>query len=302
VRRSPLDLIRLRAWRAATVLVMASACREPESAPPAHIIVGTADTVVVNSRLAAQIPVRVLDAEGRELPTAGARFRWAGGDSLPISALGVVTCARRADASLRVSLDGVETTARLLCRPVASVRVAGPMQLILGDSAQTLPIQALDADGTPVDLFAMRVTFTDTTVVALNGLRVHPRRIKGTVAEVRIGEVVGSFGIHVYERVATLDGIRPEQAFVAVPLQLASGELRRWPLPKGQWMFTMMPYEDEASGLRMHVQGANCMPAKLTPRRIVCETTGAALVIVYNPWMKAAPDLIGMLLVRRVNS
>jgi hypothetical protein len=289
-------------WRSATAFALASACREPESAPPAHIVLGTSDTVVVNSRLAAQIPVRVVDAEGRELPTAGARFRWMAGDSLPISALGVVTCARRADATVRVSIEDVETTARLLCRPVASVRVAGPMQLIFGDSAQTMPIQALDADGRPVDLFSMRVKLTDTTVVAVHGLQVHPRRVKGTVAEVRIGEASGSFGIHVYERAATLAGIRADQFFVAVPLQLASGELRRWPLPKGQWMFTMMPYEDEASGLRLRIGGANCMPARLTPRRIVCETTGDASVIVYHPSIKAAPDLTGMLLVRRVNS
>lgn len=291
-------------WRWPAVLIaLAGACTAPpEKSQVARIVVGTADTLVIHSRRAAQIPVRVLDAAGRVMPVTGVRFQSTSGDSTPISATGMVTCTRRADVHLRVSLGGVATNALLRCRPVRSVRVVGPMQFILGDSSQEMQIEVRGMNGERLDTFAMAVTVTDSTVVTVHGLRIHPRSIKGTVADVRVGDESAGFGIHVYERAATLDGLRPEQQFVAVPLRLASGEVRRWHLPTGQWMFTMMPYEDEGRGLRLRVEGANCVPATLTRRRIVCQTVKDAWVIVYHPSTRSAPELSGTLLVRRVNS
>ncbi len=176
------------------------------------------------------------------------------------------------------------------------------MQFILGDSSQEMQIDVRGMNGERLDTFAMAVTLTDSMVVTVQGLRLRPKSIQGTVAEVRVGDESARFGIHVYERATTLDGIRPEQKFVAVPLHLVSGEVRRWHLPTGQWMFTMMPYEDEGRGLRLRIEGANCVPATLTRRRIVCQTVKDAWVIVYHPSTRAAPALGGTLLVRRVNS
>ena len=285
-------------------MAIAVACAGPPvQGPPARIVVDAADTLVVNNRRATQIPVRVLDSAGHDLRVVtGVQYQWTAGDSIPVSLTGTVTCTRRADARLRVSLGGVATNVFLRCRPVRSVRVAGPMQFILGDSSQDIPIEVLDLDGKPVNSFAMRVRLLDSTVVTVNGLRIHPRSIKGTVAEVRVGDESAGFGIHVYERVGTLAGLRPEQRYVAVPLRLASAEMRRWPLPAGQWMLTMLPYEDEVRGLRLRVEGANCVPATLTRRRIVCQARSGASVIVYHPSTRSAPDLSGTLLVRRVNS
>lgn len=293
----------MRTWGAAAALAVASACTEPPvNGPPARIVVGTADTLVVNSRRALQIPVRILDAAGRVMSMTGVHYQWTAGDSITVSATGSVTCTQRGDATLRVSLGGVATSVLIRCRPVRSVRIAGPMQFILGDSAQEMPVEVLGVDGEPVDLFAATVTILDRTVATANGLRIHARSIEGTVAELRVGDESASVGIHVYERVGTLVGLRPEQRFVAVPLHLVSGEVRRWPLPPGQWMLTMLPYEDEARGLRLRIEGANCMPARLTKRRIVCLSKNDASVIVYHPSTRAAPELSGTLLVRRVNA
>ena len=300
--RTPWLDARVHLSGAALALAAASACiAPPVQGPPARIVIGTQGSLVVNNRRAVQIPVRVLDADGRVMADTGLRYQWMAGDSIPVSATGMVTCTKRADAHLRVSLGRVATRVLLRCRPVRIVHAAGPMQFILGDSSQEMPLQVVGVDGEPVDSFAMAVTFR-SSVVAVHGLRLQPLAIDGTVATVRVGDESASFGIHVYERVGTLAGLRPDQRFAALPLQLASGEVHRWPLPAGQWMFTMMPYEDEARGLRLRIEGAVCMPATLTRRRLVCEAHAGFSVMVYHPSTRSAPALSGTLLVRRVNS
>lgn len=301
--RTPWLDARVHLSGAALALAAASACiAPPVPGPPARIVIGTEGSLVVNNRRAAQIPVRVLDADGRVMADTGLRYQWMAGDSIPVSATGMVTCTRRADAHLRVSIGRVATSVLLRCRPVRNVYAAGPMQFILGDSSQEMQLQVVGMHGEPVDSFAMAVTFTKSSVVRMTGLRLYPLSIEATVATVRVGDESSSFGIHVYERVGTLAGLRPEQRFAALPLQLASGEVQRWPLPAGQWMFTMMPYDDEARGLRLRIEGAVCMPATLTRRRLVCEAHAGFSVMVYHPSTRSAPTLSGTLLVRRVNS
>lgn len=255
----------------------------------------------MNSRRPVQIPIRVLDAADRALPDTGVRYEWMAGDSVPVSATGTVTCSQFGDATLRASLGSVTTSVLLRCRPVHSVRISGPMQFVLGDSAQDMRVEALGLDGRPVDLLAGSANMLDSSVATLDGLRVRPRKPGATLAWVRIGDHSPGVGVHVYERVSTLNGLRAEQRHVAVALRLASGEVRRWPLPPGEWMLTMLPYEDEARGLRLRIEGAYCLPAALTPRRYTCLAKNDASVIVYHPFIGSATKLTGQLLLRDVN-
>jgi hypothetical protein len=83
-------------------------------------------------------------------------------------------------------------------------------------------------------------------------------------------------------------------------MRLASGEMRRWHLPAGG-MLTMMPYEEEFSGLRLRVESAVCKPLSITRRRIAGAVKQDASIIVYHPSTTTGAELTGRLLVRRVN-
>jgi hypothetical protein len=177
------------------------------------------------------------------------------------------------------------------------------MQFVLPDTAQTMTFEALDADGKRVDLLAGTADILDSTVATLDGLRILPRSPGSTIAGIRVGNISKGTGVHVYQRVSTLDGLRPEQHQVAVQLRLASGEVRRWHLPAGEWMLTMLPEADEATGIRLRVEGANCSPMLLTRRRYGCLVKNDASLIVYNPFVgKSAQELTGQLLVFRTGN
>jgi hypothetical protein len=254
--------------------------------------------VIVNNRRPVWIPVRVLDAAGHVLPDTGVRFQWASGANIPVSAVGELTCARSGDATVRATLGRLATEAVVRCRPVETVRIAGPIQFMLGDTARQLPIAVLGPDGRPVDLLEGQVWIEDSSVATVEGLRVRPRAPGATLLAVTIGNRDGAAGVHVYERASTLDGLRQERRLLAVPLRLTPGDMRRWHLPAGEWMLTMWPEEDEGRGLRLRLEGANCVRSRISKRRYQCLVRDEASVIVYAPW-QAAPssELIGTLAV-----
>ncbi len=285
-----------------TILVATACDTPPVVGSPASLVAGMSDTVIVNSRRPVQMPIRVLDANGHLLPPAGVRYQRTAGDQVPVTATGVVTCTQAGDATLRASLGSLATSFLVRCRPVQKLHIAGPVQFVLGDSAQDMSIEALGPDGHPVYMLRGSTNILDTSIASLDGLRLTPRSPGSTLATFRAGERSAAVGVHVYQGVATLDGLRPEQAYIALSLRLVSGEFRRWRLPPGEWMLTMLPYEDETRGLQLSVEGANCLPAPITRRRYVCLAKNHAWVIVYHPSIKPAPDLTGKLLLRRVNS
>jgi hypothetical protein len=294
----------MRALTAAAALLVASACK----GPPARLVVGASDTVIVNnSSSPIQLPARVLDAAGHDLDATGVRYQWTAGVAVPVSQTGTVTCTQPGDAMVRASLGdslgGLATSVLIRCRPVRSVRVSGPVQLVLGDTARQLEIQALGVDGRPVGLLVGNVDIDDTSVAALEGLRVRPRSPGAALLQVTVGDKYGRAGVHVYERVETLDGLRPDQRMVIVPLRLGSGEMRRWRLPAGEYTLAMLPEDSEPTGLRLRIDGANCLPSRLTRRRYTCLARRDASVIVYHPSRaKSASQLTGELLVWRLGN
>lgn len=267
-------------------LLVAGACHgRVAKGAPARIVAGESDTVLVNSRRAVRIPLRVTDAAGRALPDSAARFAWESGAEIPISPGGEVRCVQRGDATVRSTIGALTTRFLLRCRPVEALRFPGPIQLVLGDSAQEIPVTAYGPDNRPVHLFAARTHVGDTTLVALEGMRVRPRAWGATILSVVIGDRQVSTGVHVYAPATTLDGLHRERRLVAVPLRLAPGEWRRWSLPPGGWMLTMWPEEDEGRGLQLRIEGARCgQPLGLSRRRFSCASNGPIAVVVYAPW------------------
>lgn len=282
-------------------LTLESACNRPrEPGAPARLLAGAADTVVVNNRRPVSIPIRAFDASGRSVPASGISYVRTAGDSLDVTSDGIVTCARRGDATLRASLGAISSEILLRCRPVKKLHIAGPIQFVLGDSSQVIPLEALGVDDSAVDLIAGTVSTMRANVVGVeSGLRVSARTAGVSLTEVVVGDEHARVGVHVYEPVNTLDGLRADQRLVSMAMRLESGEMRRWQLPAGGWMMTMMPYEDASSGLKLRVEGAVCMPARLTTRRIVCESKQSWSVVVYNPPTRTASARTGSLLMKR---
>ena len=69
--------------------------------PPARLVAGIGDTVVVNNLRPVRVPMRVLDAAGHVLPDTGVRYLWTSGVPVSVSRRGVVTCTQAGDATPR---------------------------------------------------------------------------------------------------------------------------------------------------------------------------------------------------------
>lgn len=281
---------------------VAFACA-PSNGPPARLIGGTADTVIINNSREVRIPVRVLDSAGHALPDSGVRYRWKGGEKVTVSGNGKVTCAHSLDASVDASLGSVSTTMLVRCRPVGKVYIAGPIQFLLPDTAQEMGIRVVDLDGNEVNLLKGTSDIMDTTVATIDGMKVIPKSPGATVAGVRFGNQSAGVGVHVYEKVNTLDALWEGKQFVGIPLQMSGGEMLSWHLPPGTWMLTMLPEDDAEKGLQLRIEGANCIPLQLTRRRYACLVKTESKVIVHHPsTSQSAARKTGKLLVRHINS
>ncbi|NUQ20218.1 MAG: hypothetical protein HOQ09_04585 [Gemmatimonadaceae bacterium] len=283
----------MRSHIATAALLVASACK----GPPARLAVGASDTVVVNNEWPVQLAVHVFDARGHALPDTGVRYEWLSGRLTQVSPTGVATCDRPGDAVVRASLGSLVADLKLLCRPIRDLRVTVGMQLVAGDSAEPLPFEAVDAGGRPVTLLAGTAKIMDSSVATLEGLRVRPRSPGRTAVGLRVGSRFKWIGVTVYEKVPTLEVVRPERPNVAVSVTLASGETRRLPLPRGRYLVGILP---DSSGVRLAVLGAGCVRISFD-RRLMCDSPGDATVVLYTPWSATpTPDVSGAVAVQRI--
>jgi hypothetical protein len=286
----------IRAVAAVVALLAASACK----GPPARLVVGASDTVVVNNERPVQLPIQVLDAAGRVLPDTGVRFQWTSGVPVPVSATGVATCTQPGDATVRASLGPLATQLFLRCRPVREVRGLLMMNLVLGDPPQELSFEAVGVDGRPVTLLTGQITVGDSTIATLEGQRIRARAPGMTWLSTRVGDRDAGASVHVYERVTTPEGIRPGQ-HLAVPVRLAGGEMRRWRIPAARELYflAMLPDGDERRMPRLAIVGANCM-RWLDAHSFFCVAQHDASVFVYHPQQAdSARELSGTLAVWR---
>lgn len=275
----------MRLTNVAVLLLAASACE----GAPTRIVAGTGDTVVVSDERPVRIPVRVLDAAGRELPDPEVRFRRISGAPVPVSPDGDVTCAQPGDAVVRATLGAATTEIVLHCRPVRELRAPMMLNLFVGDTAQPLPFQAIGADGRHVPLLAGRLSVGDSTIATLEGTRIRARAPGVTWASVRVGRHDAGMSVHVYERRTTPEGLEPGD-HVAVPVRLTAGEMRRWTLAASPepYFVMMLPERDEQAMPGVAIVGARCVPA-MGPHTFFCLTREDASVIVYHR-SHAAPE------------
>jgi len=216
---------------------------------------------------------------------------------------------------VRAVLESLTTRLLVRCRLVERVSIAGPIQFILGDSALSQPrslvAQAYSPDGRPVSIFTVRVGVADSRVAMLRGTTLYPRSRGSTVVSVHVGDREAGTGVHIYQRVESLDAldtlllVHPKQRSFAVPLRLEAGRQYRQSLPPGHWMLAMLPAEDHGQHpIRMELDSAVCALNLLNdPRRLGCEAGSRATVVVYRPSVRDEPAMAsGYLLVRWLHS
>lgn len=247
-------------------------------------MVGRSDTVLVNSRKPVLLPVHALDAKGRERRTAGVRYTIVAGDSVPVSSKGAVTCLRRGETTLRATLGSVTTDFLLLCRPVKGFRfVVDPEPLLVGGPPRMLAVGAVGIDDLPVLLLAGTATVHDSDIASLRGLTVVPRGAGYTEVAVDIGDCVHSMFIEVDQPVkSSLDLERRDQVFMVSPLRLASGEIRSWPIPRGEYVLWLRPARNARDHLVLGGVGENCLTWPDVGQKYHCLAFDHAAVIVRN--------------------
>ena len=260
-------------------LVAFAACK----GPPARLVAGTADTIVVNNRRPVQLPMRVFDAAGHHLDSTRVRYQWTDGVPVPVSATGVVTCTQPGDATVHAALGSLTARVILRCRPVGKVRALRMVNMVVGDSAQELPFDALDVNGRPVTLLTGELTVSDNTIATVEGQSIRARAQGVTDVTMRIGDRSAGASVHVYERVASPEVIRPGE-HLAVSVRVAGGEMRSWRLPASPetYFLTVLPDRDGQQMPRLAVVGAQCGRG-MDENSFFCLAQHGASVTVYHP-------------------
>ncbi|HEX7981134.1 MAG TPA: hypothetical protein VF461_21175 [Gemmatimonadaceae bacterium] len=275
---------------AACVLLLALASCERVSArslgPPARLVAGRGDTIIVNSLHTATLPVQVLDDAGHPLPPQKLRFERVSGDSVSLSSSGQITCERRGDAGVRVTLGTLARQFALLCRPIKGFRFVygGGSPLVVGDAPRELQFVAVGADGTPERMLAGTLSIADSRVAELRGLTVVPRSPGETMVELDLGECTWAMGVTVYERVASPSALRAENdLFLVSPLRLVDGERRGWRLPRGEYHVTLLTQAGVDTKLELGTTAMNCAPWNTGGQDYHCIALRGASVDVKNP-------------------
>jgi hypothetical protein len=218
-----------------------------------------ANGVIINTLHPVRLAVQAFDARGHRLSSVDARYRWIGGDSLAVSALGIAACKRDSDALVRATLGTLSTVIRLGCRPVEYVTSELALTLLADETPHELRWRAYGPNGARVEQLTGRLRVADSTVATLRGNVVRPVAPGRTQISIEVGDAEGTTEVDVYERVPSFRGLRRNQMYVAAAVLLAPDSAVSWPLPKGEFW---LRYSRSAS--------TDSMPAATVVGRVVC--------------------------------
>jgi len=249
-----------------------------------RILVGDADTLVVYNRDPIQLPVRWVGRAGRAVDTLRPHFIRLSGDSIPLSKTGIIVCLKPGLTLLGATLGTTFAQVAVRCRPVRSVQMAGPLNLVVGDSLQPpLQVRVLGLDGKPMAAVAGKVIVSDPRVVKVEDGRVIPLSAGHSWLWFVVGDESAEIIVHSYGPVATLDHLRPDEDHVAVRADLRTGESRQWSLPPGHLVMAIRTDRDVAEGLGVHVDGAECGAMTLVKGGFSCFSRAGASISVSRP-------------------
>jgi hypothetical protein len=253
---------------------------------------GGIDGIVLNTMQPVRLTIRVLDARGRTLPPEQVRFERMAGTALPVTSDGVVTCTSAGDALVRASVGKLQTTTMLHCRPVKEFLTELWIPLLAGGPPRDMRFMGVGPDNHDVEVLAGDLHIADSTVATLRGRRLTPVAPGHTFVRMRIGSGETITSVSVFTPVRTFMDRRPDQRFVAVPVEVQPRRTLRHALPVGQFWLLYENATDSMPVPKFVTDGAaTCTPA-LGPgvsfSRCLVRGPGAALRIVHPGGTRAA--------------
>lgn len=266
-------------WVAASLtLIAGAACAD---ARPIRLTAGRSDTVVVNSRGAVVIPVRLVDAGGRERRASGVSLQVLSGSSVALDDDGSASCSGRGDAVLEATRGQLSTKFTVACRPIAGVRLGRPVVLTQGGSPAALHAPVVGPDGEDVDMIASRVSVRDTLIVTFRDGLLHPRSRGVTYVEIEAGDCAVPVRVEVVEPVAESEAMQPYQQYVE-SLDMSPGELRDWHLAPGRYEITLIGDTGTSPRLRLASYQMNCGHFPQADQQYLCIAKERAVAIVQH--------------------
>ena len=284
--------------------------------PPARLVneAASSDGMVVNYVKPMRFSMAVLDASGHRLERSDVRYKWLSGLPMSVSGRGVAKCTKRGDAVVRATLGALKTDFIVHWQPVKEIRGIGWGNFVVGDPARTLGVDAIGLDGEPVTRIAASLRVVDSTVATLDGSQLRPLKAGFTPVEMEIGNQEVSASVTVFDLQRSLEELRPDQRWVAVPVHLKPGESIRWPLPTGLFFLafstdtsaapstrSFAPSSSVHTNVRLSVDGPiMCMPEPVSgvwDTHCLAREPGATLTIRHSAG--GAGDIVGMLALER---
>jgi hypothetical protein len=222
-----------------------------------------------------------------------------------LSASGSVTCVRRADAEVQVSLGALSTRFALRCRPIKGFHfVYGDGRpMVVGGAPRELQFVAVGVDDMPERMLAGTVTILDSSVATLRRLTVSPRAPGETMVQLDLGECLWYIGVVVHRAVPSPSAIHSEHdIFLISPLRLVDGERRGWRLPRGEYRVGLLTQAGVDSKLELGTTRMNCAPWITGGQNYHCIALEGASIDVRNPRRAGAGgELYGELFALRMD-
>ena len=232
---------RLHHASAALLVIAALACGD---APPAALVVDI-DPFLYNGPAPVAVPIRAVDSEGTTLDVPPVITS----DAPDIASVegNALTCLREGDAVLSATVGALNASLTVRCRPIVSF--APPfwsLDLLEGGPALPLPVQAFAEGGTVVTDLRFSAVSEDTSVVAIVGGDLVPRRMGTSQIMLDFGGIGTSYSVEVAAPVLR-DTVR-----------LAAGEYRSWRLGPGRYRAEYAAAEGSPAAITWRSLAANC--------------------------------------------
>src|SRR3990172_3115331 len=96
-----------------------------------RLVVGIADTVIVNGRGSVPLAARLVDTNGVERKARGVHYRLVAGGAVKMGDDGRVTCVGAGDAELEARSGELATRVTVLCRPIQGFRMHPELRLTI---------------------------------------------------------------------------------------------------------------------------------------------------------------------------
>lgn len=266
---------------------------------PVKIVAGVDGRIVLHSLRPTQLPVAVLDNEGRALKTPPLRYRLVAGDTLSLTSDGVVVCNRRTDSEITISLGTVTTRAALHCRPIRGFSLLPGATLALGGPPAVLPVAPIGLSGEIVEPFVASAAVEDTQIVVLVNGELHPRARGATSVRIATADCALSVPVQVREQVADPGELEPFQVFSADSLALRPGEHSSWPVPAGRYEFRLTNSSGQGA-LVLGALGTRCAAFPGGEQHYSCIVADSGRVVVRNRRSRGTARAFGRLTIQRL--